>query len=199
MKIHKKKEVVLWNKLRQKDIAALGELYDLYIDILFSFGVRVSEDKEYVMDCIHDLFLDLYKYSRKIAATDNVERYLLKSLKRKLNRKYKIKTISIPNEYSLENSSYKQNNYSKSSEEELIASESAIEKSLKLKNALNFLTKRQKKGLFLRFNEEKPYEEIAEIMEVSIETSRTIVYRGIKTLRQYLALAFIFILTTVFC
>ncbi|MFK5972272.1 MAG: sigma-70 family RNA polymerase sigma factor [Flavobacteriaceae bacterium] len=199
LKIHNKEENILWNRLRQRDIVALGELYDLYIDVLLSFGIQASEDKEYVMDCIHDLFLDLYKYGRKIGPTDNIKRYLLKSLKRKLNRKYKTKTVSVSNEYAFENSSYSLNKYAESFEEEIIASESAIEKNIRLKNALNFLTKRQKKGLFLRFNEEKAYEEIAEIMDVSIQTSRTIVYRGIKTLRQYLVLVFTFITSTFFC
>ena len=52
-----------------------------------------------------------------------------------------------------------------------------------LANALESLTKKQRKGLFLRFNQDKSYEEISEIMEVSVQTARTIVYRALKALR----------------
>lgn len=192
MKTNKKNvDVVLWEELKTGDIIAFGKLYDLYIDILVSNGMYMSNDKQYVMDCIHDLFIDLYKYRGKIAKTDNVKYYLLKSLKRKINRKYKTKTISITNEYQFE--IFSQAMYSEPHEEKIITSENSSEISFKLKKAISFLTTRQQKGIFLRFNEDRPYEEIAEIMNVSVQTSRTIIYRGIKALRQHLALFFFFL------
>ena len=57
----KNREVVLWCKLKKGDIGAFGDLYELFIDDLFTYGIQFSQDKHYVMDCIHDLFLDLYK------------------------------------------------------------------------------------------------------------------------------------------
>lgn len=191
LKTHKENlDVVLWEKLKTGDLNALGKLYDLYIDVLISNGMYISNDKEYVMDCIHDLFIDLYKYRGKITKTDNVKYYLLKSLKRKINRKYKPKTTFITNEYQFEINS--QDIYSEPHEEKIITSENSSEISFKLKKAIDFLPKRQQKGIFLRFSENRPYEEIAEIMNVSVQTSRTIIYRGIKNLRQHLALFFIF-------
>lgn len=183
-------DIVLWEELKTGNIIAFGKLYDLYIDILVSNGMYMSNDKEYVMDCIHDLFIDLYKYRGKIAKTDNVKYYLLKSLKRKINRKYKTKTISITNEYQFEINSHAM--YSEPHEEKIIASENSSEISSKLKKAISYLTTRQQKGIFLRFNEDRPYEEIAEIMNVSVQTSRTIIYRGIKALRQHLAIFLFF-------
>lgn len=187
MEDYKEIETISWKKLKKGNIAALGDIYDLYIDDLYLYGMQRSEDKDYVMDCIHDLFLDLYKYRSKLATTNNVKYYLLKSLKRKLSRQYKSKVIPTSNEYHFE-SSYTQGNYSKSPEEEVIELEYVEEKTHKLTEALTYLTKRQKKGLSLRFNEEKSYETIAEIMDVSVQTSRTIIYRGIKTLRQHIPL-----------
>ncbi|MEN8125987.1 MAG: sigma-70 family RNA polymerase sigma factor [Bacteroidota bacterium] len=196
MESRKEIEIILWKKLKRGDIDALGDLYDLYIDILFSYGSQISRDKEYVMDCIHDLFLDIYKYRAKLTTTDNVQYYLIKSLKRKINRKYNSKMILIGNEDTIGRNS--QGNFTKSFEEEIIASERLSQKNLQLTNALSLLTKRQKKGLFLRFNEERPYEEIAKIMNVSVQTSRTIIYRGIKELRKHIALFIFYIGQTFF-
>ena len=194
MKALNKIEIILWEKLKRGDIHALGEIYDLYIDILFSYGIQISNDKSYVMDCIHDLFLDIYKYRAKLASTDNVKYYLIKSLKRKINKKYNSKVISIDSEDYFDANSYTS---TKSIEEEIIESEESTILNLKLADALISLTKRQRKGLFLRFNEEMPYEEIAQIMNVSIQTSRTIIYRGVKQLRKCM-ISFIFYIVTLF-
>jgi RNA polymerase sigma factor (sigma-70 family) len=188
-------EFVLWEKLKTGDIHALGEIYDLYVDILFSYGIQISKDKSYVMDCIHDLFLDIYKYRAKLTSTDNVKYYLIKSLKRKINKKYNSKIVSIDNEDSFDTNSY---TTTKSFEEEIIASEESTMLNLKLADALISLSKRQRKGLFLRFNEEMAYEEIAQIMNVSIQTSRTIIYRGVKQLRKCMVLFIPYMVTLFF-
>ncbi|MFT5214492.1 MAG: RNA polymerase sigma factor (sigma-70 family), partial [Patiriisocius sp.] len=78
-----------------------------------------------------------------------------------------------------------QENYTKSYEEEIIKSERTAEKHAKLENALCTLTEKQRKGLFLRYNQEKTYEEISLIMGVSIGSARTTTYRAIKALRKY--------------
>ena len=59
----------------------MGDLYDIYVDELFAYGMQFSSDKSQVMDAIHDLFLNLYKYRKTIAVTDNVTYYLFRSLK----------------------------------------------------------------------------------------------------------------------
>ncbi len=183
-KLSQEEEAIVWKKIKNGDTNALGELYDQFVDILFSYGMQQSNHKDHVMDCIHDLFVDLYKYRSNLAVTDNVKFYLLRSLKRKINKKYRRKIIPIQSE-ALLNGVEGHRNYVTSHEDELINVERANEKSLKLVDALSTLTKKQKKGLFLRFNQDRPYEEIAEIMNVSVATARTIIYRAIKSLRKY--------------
>ena len=184
MFIVKNMETLLWAKLKAGDTTALGDIYDIYIDVLYSFGMHYTEDKGYVMDCIHDLFLDLYKYRMKLAMTDNVKYYLFKSLKRKINRKYYKKVIPVSS-YFQDSINEIDKRYTKSPEESIILAELASEKSFKLSVALNTLTDKQKRGLYLRYNQEKSYMEIAEIMGVSVESSRTTVYRAIKALRKH--------------
>ncbi|WP_420602763.1 RNA polymerase sigma factor [Flagellimonas sp.] len=190
-----REEIVLWNELRKGNVIALGRVYDIYIDDLFSYGMQFSEDRNYVMDCIHDLFLDLYKYQSRLSETNNVKYYLLKSLKRKINRKHKEKATYFNNDVPFK---YVLRSHVPSPEEELIAIEKAAQKSQSLHKATEFLTKRQQKGLSLRFNEKRSYEEIAEIMNTSVETSRTIIYRAIKSLRKNIVLPLLFLVKVLF-
>ncbi|MDO5977307.1 sigma-70 family RNA polymerase sigma factor [Flavivirga sp. MEBiC05379] len=181
---------MLWKKLKAGDTKALGDLYDLFIDILFAYGIQLSSDKAYVMDCIHDLFLDLYKYRKKLAFTTNVKYYLLRSLKNKILKAEKGKLIYLSEEaFHIKND---KQNYSESFENKMIEKEFLDERLVKLSNAITFLSKKQRQGLFLRFTEEREYENIAQIMNVSVETSRTIIYRAIKVLRKHLTMLIIF-------
>ncbi|TCK80784.1 RNA polymerase sigma factor [Albibacterium bauzanense] len=191
MNIHKKDDAFLWNKLKGGCTTALGNLYDLYIEELFSYGIKIHQNREFVKDCIHDLFLDLYKYHNNLAKTDNVKYYLLLSLKRKIIKNIQLNKTHLP-EIDILNT-YNQEFYIGSIEEELIKEESFAEQDLKLTKALDLLSKTQKQGLYLRFNKNKSYEEIAKTMNITVQTSRTTIYRGIKSLRKKLTLLSIII------
>ncbi|MNL66075.1 RNA polymerase sigma factor [compost metagenome] len=66
----------------------------------------------------------------------------------------------------------------------MINDEQQSELLLKLSRQLELLPSRQKEALYLRFNSELEYEEIAVIMNISLETCRTLVYRAVKQLRE---------------
>ncbi|MDC6366788.1 MULTISPECIES: RNA polymerase sigma factor [Flavobacteriaceae] len=170
----------------QGDVNALGKVYDLYVDTLFSYGFQLSKDKGYTMDCIHDLFLDLYKYRGRLSEVDNIEYYLIRSIKRKINRRHKEKLVHCSKETF--EAQYALLRQDLSPEEVLVAFENDAQKTNIWQKATVFLTKTQQKGIILRFKEGRPYEEIAEIMDVSVETSRTIIYRAIKSLRENMIL-----------
>jgi RNA polymerase sigma-70 factor (ECF subfamily) len=176
-------ESAIWASFKKGDKAALGKLYDKYIDVLFAFGIQNSQDRSFVMDCIHDLFLDLYKYRKNILITDNAKNYLFKSLKRKINKKYSRKTSPQSEEFiDQKNKIYK--NHTDSCENNIIINDRKLEKTTSLENALGSLTSKQRECLFLRFNQEKTYQEISFIMDVSIQSARTNIYRAIKSLRH---------------
>ncbi len=169
----------LWSKLQKGNLEAIGTLYDLYIDQLFVYGMQFCRDKSIVMDCIHDLFLNLYKYRKNISSTDRVDFYLKRALKNIILRRIKISRREAACE--------DQDNIATcqtSVEDRMIANEWEIERSRKLTNALKALSTKQRKGLLLRFTENNSYEEISEQMNISIESSRTMIYRAIKTLRK---------------
>ncbi len=179
-------DIILWTKLKQGNTAALGLLYDRFIDELFLYGTQFSQDKQTIMDSIHDLFLNLYKYRKNLKDTDNVKYYLLGSLKNQILKESKTNSIFIPN--SLLPESVAQYYSMVSHEETLIEAEYLEQKTHGVSDVVDTLSKKQKQCIVLRFNENRNYEEIAEIMNVSVETSRTLIYRAIKVLRASLTI-----------
>ncbi len=171
---------ILWAKVKLGDLDAFNQLYDNYVDKLYAFGIQHTNDKEYVMDCIHDLFLDIYKYRKKLSDVDNVKFYLFKSLKRKINRKFKSKIRF----FSTEDNKNEIRSANASVEESIIQTENANEISAKLSLAMGALSNKQRRGLSLKFDEKKSYEEIAAILGISIESVRTLIYRAVKKLRS---------------
>lgn len=177
-----KKAKALWKRMKKGNMAAMGKLYDLYADELFSYGMEKVPNKTLVMDSIHDLFVNLYKYRTKVAVPTNVKYYLLKSLKREVFRKQASKKHINLEESLLEIRKF---NTGSSYEEELVEAEHLSEKVYRLKTALTHLTQRQQKVLQLKFTENRTYGEIAEIMDISAATSRTLVYRALSVLRKH--------------
>jgi RNA polymerase sigma factor (sigma-70 family) len=194
LKDSKNIDIFLWSKLKEGNTSAISDLYNKYIDELFRYGIQFTTDKTEVMDSIHDLFLSLYKYRKRLADTNNVQYYLLRCLKNEILKKSKnnIFKSSLPLDENMQNSQF----YS-SIEDTLIAKEISNDKVFQLNLALNSLNKKQRYVLFLKFNEEKKYSEIAIILGVSIETVRTIIYRAIKKLRKNL-LTFILVFSNFF-
>ncbi|AUP80688.1 RNA polymerase sigma factor [Flavivirga eckloniae] len=188
---HNLSDSIIWAKIKQGDTGALGELYDRYVDDLFLYGLKQTKEKDYIEDCIHDLFLDLYKYKAKLADTDNVKYYLLKSLKRKIIKKYNKKVVPIQSDDSLSILQSSTNSI-ESEESKIINSESILKQSMMLEGALKELTEKQRKSVILRIVEDMPYEEIAQIMGISVPSVRTNIYRALKLLRKSPILFLIF-------
>ena len=176
------RDILLWKQIRRDDLVALSELYNIYIDALYSYGMKYTRDTDRVKDCIHDLFLDIYKYRKTLSDVTNVEYYLLKSLKRKVSKPYFGKLKVIPSGVSTMNLMQIED----SVEQVIIKEETVSEYSSKLENALFNLPVKQREVIFFRYHMEKSYEEIALLTENTIESVRTIVYRAIKRLRANL-------------
>lgn len=193
MEKQKNKTLVLWTKLKNGEVQALGDLYEIYADELFVYGMQLSSDKSQVMDAVHDLFLNLYKYRKNLAITENVSFYLFRSLKNNILKADNKNRLFLTNLQVEE-----ERNSDGSIEDQICEKEFENERAYKLTRAITVLSNKQRKALFLRFTEERSYEDIADIMKVSVQTSRTIIYRAIKTLRKQLYLWIVIFLSWMF-
>ncbi|WP_161597118.1 RNA polymerase sigma factor [Dyadobacter flavalbus] len=172
----------LWERFVSGSPSAFSELYDAYSEILYKFGMRYTSDKELVKDCIHDLFIDLHAYRGKLAKEVNVKFYLLKSFRRKLHAAHRKSSLLDFNHWNSDDS-FGVNAFSFSIEQEMIMDEKQREMLDHLASEINQLPERQREILYLRFNQNLDYEEIASMMQISVPTCRTFIYRALKQLR----------------
>jgi RNA polymerase sigma factor (sigma-70 family) len=171
-----------WLSFISGDPDAFSVLYDRYADVLYAFGMRYSTDHDLVRDCIHDLFIDLHSYRKNLAREVNVKFYLLKSFRRKLHAAHRKFSILRFDRWNTEDS-LAINAFAFSIEQELIMDEKEREILQQLAREINLLPDRQREILYLRFHQDLDYEEIASIMQISVPTCRTFIYRALKQLR----------------
>ena len=191
--VTKDSDAELWELFTSGSQSAFSRLYDSYADTLYAFGLRYTSDKDMVKDCIHDLFIDLHHYRDGLAKDVNVRFYLLKSFKRKLHAASKKSSILSLNGWDPEES-IPISSFSFSVEQEIISDEKQREMLHMLAAQINQLPERQREILYLKFTHDLDYEQIASIMQISVPTCRTFVYRALKELRGKLELSAILLI-----
>lgn len=170
----------LWKNFREGSDRAFFDLYDQYVDVLFSFGVQFCTDKEIVKDCIQDLFIDLYRYRKSLSDTDSIKFYLFRSLRRKLHKEIsKNQFVSLDEEVEV-----MPDLQVSDSEKKIIGYEREKENLHILEQALKQLTKQQQRALAMKFEQNLSYSEIASLLNISVESARTNIYRALKSLRK---------------
>lgn len=174
------KDYSLWEDFRNGDDSALYKLYDLYADALLGFGMHFSRDTGLLKDCIHDLFLDLFKYRNSLSCTDNVKFYLFKSLKRKIQKELSKRSLFDSDN----DAKILQGEAVPSYDDVIIEAEIEQENFNVLRQAVDKLPCQQQEALFLKFQQDLSYQQIAQIQNISIESARTNIYRAIKALRK---------------
>ena len=170
----------VWSRFKTGDKEAFAILYNQLVDKLYSYGTKFCKDEEAVKDALQELFLELFLKREKVSiAPENLKFYLLVALKRNLTKRMQAnrkishdlnETIDFNPQYSIEF--------------QIIEIEKDAEIHRTVINALNQLTAKQKEVIYLRFNESLEYEEIAGILEITVESVRKQVHRALKSVRE---------------
>ncbi|MEL7588432.1 MAG: sigma-70 family RNA polymerase sigma factor [Prolixibacteraceae bacterium] len=170
----------IWKKFTEGDDQALSSLYFDFFDSLLNFGMKYSSDRFLVEDCIQNLFVDLLKNRDKQRPVQHIRFYLYKGLRNQLAyEKRKVRKL-IP----VEEPGETDFRISYSVENLLIVSETDNLQAKFLKLITDRLTARQKEALYLKFNCGFDYIQISELMQISVESARTIIYRTLKSIKD---------------
>lgn len=172
----------VWSSFKMGDDRSLSFIYEEYAPKLYHYGVKFTSDVTIIEDSIQDLFSTLIKLRHNLGDTDNILFYLLKSFKRvllkRLQKDKRLDTGSDAGDMAF--------NMIFSIEHDIIVEEIESEKLAMIRNALKSLTNRQKEAIYLRFSKDLAYEEIADIMNISVEACRNLIYTAIKSLKNIL-------------
>lgn len=170
----------LWAAFRQGDEQAFERIVEGHFKRLFNYGSRFSADREFVKDCIQELFFEMWTRRETLGDTSFIKFYLFKSLRRKIYRET-TRNVAANQETDLEWAS--ENVGEEPYEREIIEMESMQEKVLRINQYIRQLPKRQQEAIHLKFFEELDNEEIAQIMSVTKQVAANMIYRAIKDLR----------------
>lgn len=161
------------------NMAAFSQLYNLHINVLFNYGLKLTIDKELLKDCIHDIFVKLYTKKDELGTIDNLRSYLFISLKNKLCdelRRRMYMSDTAVEEVSISTPTDVEDDYM---EEEQRKNEFSL-----VRRLLDQLSPRQCEALTLYYIEEKKYEDICEIMNMNYQSVRNLMHRGLTKLRS---------------
>lgn len=174
----------LWQSFMNGDDKSFAMIYQKHIDPLLSYGNKLSSDKEVVHDALQEVFIDLYlKREKQGVKIGNLKSYLFVALRHNLikkntqNKKYsmqKLETIQEDSPFCIEYGF----------QEEIINLEISEEIKSELAKAVNGLPAKQKEIIYLKFQEELEYKEIADILSISVESARKSIYRALFSLRK---------------
>ena len=154
----------------------VDSLYKDYVDDLFSYALGFGFDKQTAMDAIHDVFCRVCIREKEVQEIQNPKFYLLRALRNQLIDTYKLKR-----------------NYS-----EVLTGEITDElPSQKVDEILSILTERQREIIYLRYMQECSYEEIAEIMQISVPACRKLLYRTLLKLKHNNTLVLFYLLLSI--
>lgn len=170
----------LWKKFKQGDVDAFGKLSSLNYHALYNYGLRFSDDPDFVKDCIQELFLDLWERRANLSETDFVKPYLLKALRHRIIKEnLYLKRFrehdQIPFELNKEDSSW---------ELAKVQEESVQLQIEQVKRCIAQLPRRQKEIIYLRYYQNMSYEQIALVMNISKASVATLHYRTLQNMKE---------------
>ena len=157
-----------------------AELYDLYVNMLFNYGMKLTQDQELLKDCIHDVFVKVYTKRGDKNAINNLASYLIISLKNRLLDEFRRQTFTTEEPAE----SYEFRAASENVEHDYLLIEREEMQNAKVAQLMNNLTRRQRQAITLYYLEQRKYEEICQIMQMNYHSVRNLMHRGMLKLRE---------------
>ncbi|WP_229203342.1 RNA polymerase sigma factor [Dyadobacter jejuensis] len=175
-----KDESKLWIAFQEGDPQAYTEIYHRYIRDMYRYGSSlVTTSESFVLDCIQDVFTELWSKRERLSIPVNVKYYLLKALKTRIIHLLERKEKAYRPLADIDLELFELNETEIA--EEL---ETARDQQEKLEIFIRQLPNRQQEALKLRFVENLNYEQIGGMLQVNTQSAKNLVFRAIEKLRR---------------
>jgi len=174
------------------EFSDIASTYNEYLDTLYAYALHLGFDEQTAMDAIHDVYYKLCIQHSSLNEINNLKSYLFRSLRNRLIDMKRISredTVPFTTQEDMQEDAPFQLHVT--IEDELIMKEDAEEIRQKVENVLNRLTNHQREIIYLRYIQELSYEEIAEIMHISVEASRNLISKSLTKLRRFHPVLFV--------
>nr|WP_295928835.1 sigma-70 family RNA polymerase sigma factor [uncultured Dyadobacter sp.] len=177
----------LWSSFRSGDETAFSMLYKSYIEILYRYGHKLTADTQLVEDSIQDMFIELWNSRKRLSDTDSIKYYLFRILRRKITQHPLNRNVAGAGVEAEKVDAFERRFFSVSAESELIDTESELGRSRMLGRALTQLPARQQEVVNLRYYHEFNHQQIADIMNISLQSVHNTLQKSMKGLRELLS------------
>lgn len=174
----------LWARYTKGDDSALSSLFQFFVNDLYAYGLKIVPVESLVKDAIQDVFLHLMEKRKKLIIPINFKAYLFKCLRNEILQNIR----SLHRKQILENKLFnKTDNLEEHAEQKWMANEAEWEVRYIIQSALSTLTDHQREALYLKFAEGCDYDQISSIMDISVASARTLIYRSVKQVKKHFA------------
>ena len=178
----------IWNLISRGDQDAYARLYVFYYKRLYNYGRKFTGDIIVLEDALQDALLAVWTGKERLRQVETPHTYLLSTFRyilfKKLRRDHKVRSLmtieAAEPDFGIEHLLIRRD------------IESGVRQ--RLEQALQMLTSRQREAIFLRFYEGLSYEEVAEIMGISVKATYKIMSRALLQLKETLSLPVLTIL-----
>lgn len=170
----------IWdNFIGQDNREALSLIYFDHYDLLFNFGLKHTNDRQIVEDSIQNTFSYFLNVRKKLGKVHNVPGYLFMSFRRQLfldikKQRKSIHTLELP-----------ENHFGYFSNPEQDKADEEDENLLRsvVRECIRNLSAKQQEIIYLRYECGLSYEDISEMLDITIESCHKSIYRSIKAIR----------------
>jgi RNA polymerase sigma factor (sigma-70 family) len=178
-------EIELWDEFRGGSQEAFSKLYQHFINPLYAYSVGITSDKDLIKDCLHDLFVELWKNHVNLGPTTSVKFYLMASIKRKLIRHIDGNLKSF-NNHVIYTRDFVED--LPSQESVLIHHEVQVDMHIKVANSLHLLSKRQREAIQLKFYKNLDTDQISEQMNINAQSVYNLIFGALRVMKDGLSI-----------
>ncbi|WP_342085093.1 RNA polymerase sigma factor [Dyadobacter sp. OTU695] len=174
----------LWKAFQDGDEEAYTRLYRLYIKDMFRYGSSlVAASDAFVMDCIHDVFTELWIKRERLSVPVHVKYYLIKALKTRIMHLLERKERPFTPLSEIDLEVFDSEDFEILGELDMAASRQD-----KLIALVSKLPQRQQEAIKLRFIENLNYSQIGDILQMNTQSAKNLVFRAVEKLRGWIIL-----------
>lgn len=174
-------DIDLWKAFLRGEPSAFAQVYRRFYPLLYSYGIRMTGNRELVADTIQDLFVKLILNYNHLQFTDNPKAYLLRALRNKLLDSVQsfrqTEQVESHQEFSPLTEEITSTLFAKD-DNDLINER-------KLARSIASLSARQREILYLYYIKEFGYKEIALVLDMNLQSCRNLLSRTLAHLRRY--------------
>ncbi len=179
---NEKNNLLIWSSFTGGSWEAYTEIYNNHFKLLCNYGYKFTKNINLIEDCVHDLFVKLWTNKHNLGKPVSIKNYLFKALRHAIFRKLQSGNKFVEMEETDPESHHFE--FEVSFDHHLIAKEEERELQQKMKNILQGLPFRQQEIIYLRFYEGLNYDEIADVMGITVNSTYKLFYKALNNLQE---------------